>query len=374
MTNGLGGAAIPTSEEGVPGVIDSAKSFACRLHTPDVIFGSGTNQRLAEELVHVGATRAIVLTTSRGETQFGKAIGAMIEIAHIFAGARMHTPYEVTERAMRCVSENNPDCLISFGGGSSIGLAKALALRTGLPHIAIPTTYSGSEMTSLVGETRNGLKQTTRHARILPRTVIYDVENTMNLPVRTTVTSAMNAIAHGIETLYAENGNPFLSTVAETGIANLVASLEVLPAGLGNREARRHALYGAWLCGMGLNVAGMALHHKLCHVIGSAFDLPHAETHTLILPHAISYNAQAAPTAFAQMQRAIGAARPQDRLRELAAVDGVPRGLRDLGMPEHGIMSVVERTLEGPYWNPRRLEREALVGLVENAWRGDPPA
>jgi alcohol dehydrogenase class IV len=370
--NERGRAAIPTSEQGLPGLY--AESFACRLRTPDVVFGTGTNARLAEEVARMGATRAIVLTSGRGEMQFDKALGATIEVANIFAGARMHTPYEVTERAMLCLSETKADCLISFGGGSSIGLAKALALRTGLPHIAMPTTYSGSEMTSLVGETQAGRKQTTRDDRILPRTVIYDVNNTIDLPLRTTVTSAVNAIAHGVETLYAENGNPFLSMIAETGIANLVASLEVLAGDLRNEEARRRALYGAWLCGMSLNVAGMALHHKLCHVIGSAFDLPHAETHTIILPHAISYNAQAAPAAFSQMQRAIGAALPQNRLRELAAVDGVPRTLRDLGMPEDGIVTVVERSLEAPYWNPRPLEREGLLALVENAWRGDPPA
>ncbi|MBV8849806.1 MAG: maleylacetate reductase [Methylobacteriaceae bacterium] len=350
------------------------QSFVSRLRTPDVIFGSGSNQRLVEELARLGAGRALVLTTDRGAAQLRKAVGAPSAIADIFTGARMHTPYEVTERAMVRVSEMNADCLISFGGGSSIGLAKALALRTGLPHVAMPTTYSGSEMTSIVGETEGGRKRTTRHDRILPRTVIYDVNDTTDLPLRTTLTSAVNAIAHGVETLYAENGNPFLSMVAEAGIADLVAALEALPRDLGNREARHRALYGAWLCGMGLNNAGMALHHKLCHVIGGAFDLPHAETHTIVLPHAISYNAEAAPSAFARMQRAFAAARPQDRLRELAAIDGVPRALRELGMPEDGIVTVVERTLEAPYWNPRPLERDALLALVTNAWRGDRPA
>ena len=201
------------------------------------------------------------------------------------------------------------DCAVAIGGGSTTGLGKAIALDSGLPILAIPTTYAGSEMTPIYGLTEGGVKKTGRDARVLPRTVIYDPELTLTLPLAMTVTSAMNAIAHAAEGLYAHDGNPIIALMAEEGIRACAAALPRLAADPRDLDARGDALYGAWLCGTVLGAVAMGLHHKLCHTLGGSFNLPHAEVHTVILPHALAYNAAQAPEAMARIARALGTRR-----------------------------------------------------------------
>ena len=219
----------------------------------------------------------------------------------------MHTPVEVTELALAAMKDCDADCIVSLGGGSTTGLGKALALRTGVNQLCIPTTYAGSEMTPILGETKDGLKTTVRTNDVLPETVIYDVDLTLSLPPALAATSGINAIAHAVEALYARDTNPVISLMAEEGIRALARALPAIVAKPDDREARSDALYGAWLCGVCLGTVGMALHHKLCHTLGGTFDLPHAETHTIVLPHALAYNAPAVPEAAARIARAIGA-------------------------------------------------------------------
>jgi alcohol dehydrogenase class IV len=183
----------------------------------------------------------------------------------------------------------------------------------------------------------------------------------------------MNAIAHAVEALYARDRNPVIALMAEAGIAALARALPAISDEPGNRDARTEALYGAWLCGVCLGTVGMALHHKLCHVLGGAFGLPHAETHTIVLPHAAAYNAPAAPAAMARAGTALGTDDAARGLYDLAGRLGAKRALRDLGMPAEGIAEVVEQTMANPYWNPRLLERDAIRDLLNRAWHGDPP-
>src|SRR5690606_33529878 len=208
----------------------------------------------------------------------------------IFAKAAMHVPIEVAREAREEARRLHADCYVAIGGGSTIGLGKAIALETSLPVVAIPTTYAGSEMTTILGITEAGQKKTLLDRRVLPRVVIYDPKLTLGLPARIGGPSGMNAIAHAVEALYAENANPVVSLMAEEGIRALARSLPVVVKTPSDIEARSGALYGAWLCGVALGAVGMALHHKLCHVLGGSFNLPHAETHTIVLAHAAAYN------------------------------------------------------------------------------------
>ncbi len=236
-----------------------------------VVFGQGTLSRLAEEIEQLGCRRALVLATPQQQEQAQAVLAQLGERgAGLFTEAAMHTPVEVTERAMRVVEELAVDCTVAIGGGSTIGLGKAIALRTGLPQVAIPTTYAGSEMTPILGETRDGIKTTQRTLEVLPETVIYDVDLTLSLPAGMSGTSGINAIAHAVEALYARDRNPVISLMAEEGIAALARSLPVIAAEPAKAEARADALYGAWLCGTCLGSVGMSLHHKLCHTLGAA--------------------------------------------------------------------------------------------------------
>jgi maleylacetate reductase len=290
-----------------------------------------------------------------------------------YAGATMHTPVEVTERALQQVLALDADLLIALGGGSTTGLGKAIALRTDLPQIVIPTTYAGSEMTPILGETADGKKTTIRDLKVLPEVVIYDVELTYSLPVSMSATSGMNAIAHAIEGLYAKDANPITSLMALEGTRALARALPTIVNAPRDNEARSDALYGAWLCGAVLGSVGMALHHKLCHVLGGSFNLPHAETHTVVLPHATSFNAEAVPALLAPIAELLGSEGPGQGLYDLEKRMGVPTTLREIGLPEDALDRAADIAMEQPYWNPRPFSREAIRAILDDAWHGRRP-
>jgi maleylacetate reductase len=237
----------------------------------------------------------------------------------------------------------------------------------------LPTTYAGSEMTPILGETKGGVKTTRRTPKVLPEVVIYDVDLTLGLPPAIAAKSGMNAMAHAVEALYSRDRNPVTSLMAEEGIRSLARALPGIVDDPQDRAARADALYGAWLCGACLGAVGMALHHKLCHVLGGAFDLPHAETHTIILPHAVAYNASAAPDVMERIARALGTADAAQGLFNLAGRLGAQQALRDIGMPADGIGQTVKAAMAAPYWNPRPIEEDGLRALLARAWNGDPP-
>jgi alcohol dehydrogenase class IV len=340
-----------------------------------VLFGEGTRSRVREEALRLGMSRVLILS---GPTHEAAARQIASELgdwhAGTYAGARMHTPVEVTEEALALLRALRGDGIVTIGGGSATGLGKALALRTDLPQIALPTTYAGSEMTPILGETKNGVKTTQRSPKVLPETVIYDVDLSMDLPVRLTGVSGMNAIAHAVEALYARDANPIIGALALESIRALVKALPALCEAPHERTARAGALYGAWLAGICLGAVGMSLHHKLCHTLGGTFDLPHAETHAVVLPHALAYNAPAIPDVMARLRDALGVDDVPAALYELNRVIGAPRGLRELGMPEDGIDRCVELALANPYWNPRPLERTKLRELLSRAHLGVVPS
>lgn len=331
-----------------------------------VIFGAGSLSSLADEVDRLELRRVLIVSTAGHGAALAERVQAALgeRVAAVHPGAVMHTPTHATEAAMRVVEDCRADAVLAAGGGSAIGLAKAIALRTELPQIALPTTYAGSEMTPILGETGDGTKRTVRTPKVAPRLVIYDVDLTLDLPVTVSGPSGMNAIAHGVEALYAPDGNPLIELLAETGIDHLARSLPVIAGEPRDRDARTDALYGAWLCGMALGGVTMGLHHKLCHILGGLFDLPHALAHAILLPEVTAHNAEAAPEAMARVARVLEVEDAAAGLRLINARLGIHQGLGDLGMPADGIDTAIERLLADGCSNPRALERGPIRELL----------
>jgi alcohol dehydrogenase class IV len=346
-----------------------------------VVFGAGSLRHLEREIDLLGAQRALVLSTPEQAAQ-AEMVAARLgaRAAGIFPRAVMHVKIEVAQEAREVARKLGADCAVAIGGGSTTGLGKAIALDSGLPILAIPTTYAGSEMTPIYGITEGALKKTGKDPRVLPRTVIYDPELTVSLPVAMSVTSGMNAIAHAAEGLYAQDSNPVMDLMAEEGIRALAQALPAIRQRSDDLEGRSQALYGAWLCGSVLGNVGMALHHKLCHTLGGSFNLPHAEVHTVVLPHAIGFNAAAAPQAMARIRRALGvneATSAAAGLYDLARDNGAPVALKDIGMKPGDLDRAADIAVANPYWNPRPFgaqQRDAIRELLQQAFEGVRPA
>jgi maleylacetate reductase len=285
----------------------------------------------------------------------------------------MHVPAAVAAAARDKARRVRADCCVAIGGGSTTGLAKAIALTAKLPILAIPTTYAGSEMTPIWGITEGGVKKTGRDVRVLPKTVIYDPALTTSLPVALSVTSGINAIAHCVEALYSKDANPIISLIAEEGIRALASGLRALVKQPQDLEARSRALYGAWLGGVAMGAVGMALHHKLCHTLGGTFNLPHAETHTVVLPHAVAYNTSAAPEVMERIARALSARSAAEGLFDLAASLGAAVSLKSFGMRREQLDQAADIAIQNPYYNPRPVTREGIRGLLEDAFEGRRP-
>jgi len=339
-----------------------------------VIFGIGSLDRLSDEVKRLGARRAIVLSTPQQRSDAEAAALRLGEMsAGIYAEAVMHVPIETARTARDVARTLDADCYVAIGGGSTIGLGKAIALETGMPIIAVPTTFAGSEMTPIYGLTEGGIKKTGRDRKVLPRTVLYDPSLTLTLPAKIAGPSGMNAIAHCVEGLYAQDANPIMSLLAAEGIRALSRSLPIVVHEPGNLEARSDAVYGAWMAGTVLGNVGMAIHHKLCHTLGGTFNLPHAETHTVVLPHAMNFNRTAAPAAMRIAAQALGASDAPQGVYDLAAKLGAPLALKDIGMPAEGLDRAAKLATENPYYNPRVVEYSGVRQLLENAYHGHRP-
>jgi len=339
-----------------------------------VIFGAGSIAQLAAEIDRLGAKRALLLSTPEQKSSLAEVSRALGErCAGTYDKAAMHVPVEVAQDARRVAAELGADCCVTVGGGSTTGLGKAIALTSTLPILAVPTTYAGSEMTPIYGLTEGGMKKTGRDLRVLPKTVIYDPRLTLSLPPALSASSGMNAIAHCVEALYAVDANPIISLMAEEGIRALASSLPKVVQDGKNLEARGDALYGAWLAGIALGSAGMALHHKLCHVLGG-FGLPHAETHSIVLPHAMRYNRDAATEAMARVARAMKGTDAPGVVWDMEKGLGIPMRLADVGLKEADLERAARIATEAPYPNPRKVEYGPVLALLRDAYEGRRPA
>ncbi|MEY9968554.1 maleylacetate reductase [Streptacidiphilus sp. MAP12-16] len=351
------------------------REFSYTGNAARVVFGNGTLGSLRAEVERLGCSRALVLTTP-GRAGWAAGVADVLGklAAAEFTGAAAHTPTDVTERALAVVREHAVDCLVAVGGGSTIGLSKALAVRSGLPQIVVPTTYAGSEVTPVLGETADGVKTTRSAPEILPGTVVYDVALTLGLPVALSVTSGVNALAHAVEALYAPQANPVTDQLALRAVALMSAALPRIAANPADPDARADALQAAWLAGTCLGTVGMGLHHKLCHTLGGSFGLPHAATHTVVLPHALAYNAPAAPDAMRRIAQALGAADAPTGVYDLVSALHGPVSLRELGLREDDLVRAAELATAAPYPNPREVTRVGVSALLRAAWEGSRPA
>jgi maleylacetate reductase len=349
--------------------------FVYNANAARVVFGAGSAQHALRELDRMGCTRALVLCTPN-QRPLAEAVVHTLgsKATAVFDQARMHVPVDTVAAGQRAAQAAGADCTVAVGGGSTIGLAKAIALNMGLPILAMPTTYAGSEMTPIYGITDAHGKKTGTDPRVLPKVVIYDPQLTMNLPPHVSITSGINAIAHAAEGLYARDANPITSLMAEEGIRALTEALPALIATPADLKARKAALYGAWLCGSVLGSVGMALHHKLCHTLGGSFGLPHAETHTVVLPYALAYNYAHAPEAMQRLERAMRRTNGPAAVQELARACGAPVSLKEIGMKAQDLDKAAHIAMQNAYWNPRPLNLDALRALLQLAYEGLPPS
>jgi maleylacetate reductase len=334
-----------------------------------VVFGVGSIHQLVSEAEYVGVRRILVLCTP-GHQQLGEQAAAILgsRAVGVFAGARMHVPSETAEAARRAAEDAAADGCVTIGGGSAIGLGKAVALTHGLPLIAVPTTYAGSEMTPIWGVTDSARKRTGRDRNVLPRSVIYDPHLTLGLSAAVSATSGFNALAHAVEALYAADRSPITSLLAEEGVRSLASALPSVVDDGSDLEARTVALRGAWLCGSCLGSTTMGLHHKLCHVFGGAFDLPHAGVHAVLLSYVAAYMLAREKEAAASLRRALGA-EPVGALIALAQRVGVPRTLHQLGVRETDLDTVIAQAAGTSGITAGEL-RELLLGALHGGQLG----
>jgi len=354
---------------------ETSRSFIHDTLAQRVRFASGgAAGQLAEEVGELGASRLMVIAASP-EKVLAEEVAAGLPVAVWHHEVAMHVPVEVADRAREVAASNDVDLLVSVGGGSTTGLAKAVALTSGLPIIAVPTTYAGSEATNVWGITEAARKLTGSDSRVLPRTVVYDASLMLSLPVEMSVASGLNALAHCVDSMWAPRADPINAALAGEGIRALGAGLPLVkanPYGLSGREA---ALQGAYLAAVAFASAGSGLHHKICHVLGGMFGLPHAQTHAVVLPHVLAFNGPAAPDAQRRIAAAFSSSSADAGLAALRSDLEAPVALRDYGMPEDGIAAATEAVLAAvPTNNPVAVDADNLTALLRAAWEGDLPA
>ena len=339
-----------------------------------VIFGIGAIDRVPAEVVALGAERVLLIAGSH-EREVANRLAT--SLGHRLVGTledvRAHVPIDLAASARITAGDLGADLLITLGGGSTTGLGKAIALERGTPILAIPTTYAGSEMTPIWGLTEANRKTTGRDVRVLPKVVVYDPVLTLSLPPQLSAASGMNAMAHCVEASYAEGGSPVVSAMALEGIAALARALPAVLDHLEDLEVRSELLYAAYLAGSSLAAAGSGLHHKICHVLGGAFDLPHAETHALILPHAVAFNAPAMPEAMDRIGRALGVDDPAAGLFDLDVALGLPTRLTEIGMREADLDEAAALICRDVHDNPQPVDVPSLRRLLGDAAAGRRP-
>ncbi|TQN68557.1 Maleylacetate reductase [Colletotrichum shisoi] len=360
--------------------MNTINPFVFGITTPKVLFGPGTVNELSGELRARGLSKPLIIC-SPSRASLARRIRDGLSSAgfadvEILDAAKVHNPSDVIGPAVR--RAGGRDVLVSVGGGSAVGLGKSVALRTGMPQVAIPTTYSGSEMTPIIGETKDGKKTSTTDPRILPKVVIYDVELTMDLPAKVAAPSGINAMAHSFEALYSRQASPLTDHFALESIRALSGALPAIVSNPSSVEARTSALYGAFLAGMMATATGIALQHKLAHAAGGTLGLPHADTHSILLPHSIAYNVQSFPGDIrARLSSALAQSTEDSAegivagLNELLRLREIPVGLMSIGMQEADIDRVADVASDAPYWNPRAPEKTKIREIIRRAWAGE---
>jgi maleylacetate reductase len=350
------------------------RSFSYESLPGRVVFGAGSVERLPEEVERLGGRRVFLIADPAHGDLADRLAGSLGKrLADVFGDIEQHVPVEAAGVARDAADRSRADCIVTVGGGSTTGFGKVVTLESNLPSLAVPTTYAGSEMTPIYGMTVNGKKETARDLRVLPKTVIYDPALTVSLPPSVTGPSGMNALAHCVEALYAKEENPITSLMAEEGIRALVRGIPRAVQAPGDLEARTEALYGAYLAGAALAVVGMAIHHRVCHVLGGTYGLSHGDVNAVILPHAVRYNQDAAPVAMRRIAGALGVQDPATGIFDFARSIQAPASLAELGMAESDLPDAARLAAVPPSWNPRPVLAEDVKALLAAAHRGVRP-
>ncbi len=346
-----------------------------------IVFGAGRLKEVGAEVERLGLQRVMLISdwaTASAAATITEQLGPRLVLA--WDEVAQHVPVELADRARAAATEANIDGVVCIGGGSSTGLAKAMALSHNLPIVAVPTTYAGSEQTAIYGLTGGRHKQTGKNPIVLPKTVVYDPELTLALPPQVTGPSAFNALAHSVEALYAPGNNPITSALALEGVRAIHQSLPTVMTSPGDVDARGTLLYGAYLSGVALGTTSTGLHHKLCHVLGGRFNLVHADAHSVILPHAIAFNAPALPAEMARLAEALGVpgGDPAAALWDLAVASKVPIRLADLAghdglLKRDELPGAAHAAAEEITVNPRPVSEADLLGILERAYEGERP-
>jgi maleylacetate reductase len=342
-----------------------------------VVFGAGRRAELGDEVDRIGASR-IFLIVDGAATAVGDELVTVLgdRVVDRWADVVQHVPIDLAERARKAAAASGADAVVCVGGGSSTGLAKAIALTSKLPIVAVPTTYAGSEQTPIYGLTGDRHKETGRDTIVLPRAVIYDPELTLGLPPGVTGPSAFNALAHSVEALWVPEADPITTVLALEGVRAIAASLPRVMAAPDDVDARGELLHGAYLSGVALASTSPGMHHKITHVLGGTFGLVHADAHSVVLPHVVAFNAASVPDQMARLAVALGrpGEDPAGSLYDLAIASTVPTSLAALGLRREDLAEAAQRATVEISLNPRPVDEAVLLALLERAFAGERPA
>ena len=342
-----------------------------------VIHGAGSVAALAAEVEALGAQRVMFCCTKSRVSAVEKLATTLgNRFAGICDAAKIFVPLSAVESGREMAAALNADCLVSYGGGTAVGLAKAIALKGGMPIISIVTTYSGSETTALQGIIgHDGVRTNYRDMCMLPQVLIYDPQLMLDVPLDVSIASGFNSIAHAVSSYLGMDANPVANMFSENGIRAMSSAMVRLAQNPRDVDARGDALHGAWLCGMTLMSSGTTIHHKMVHVLGGGFELPHGPTHAIVLPHSTAYNRDAAPDAMRGIARAFGDenADAPSALFDLLGKSGAAEGLKQLGLAESALDEAADRIMIDRYFNLRDYDRTAIRAALQAAWEGRPP-
>jgi maleylacetate reductase len=340
-----------------------------------VVFGAGRADDVAAEVERLGCGRVLVCTSRGGQARARPILDALADLrVGVFDGVEPHCPEPVVRAALARFLELEADGVVALGGGSAVGTGKFIRAETGKPLVMLPTTYSGSEQTPILGMKVGEEKRTRIDPGCMPSTVVYDPLLTLGLSAHDTATIGMNSLAHCVEALYPKEPNAVAALLAEEGIRRHARGLARSVAAPDDLGARTEALYGGYLGGVVIRLTGLAIHHRICHVLGGHYGIPHGDSNSVILPQATAYNAAAAPRAMAAVRRALGVDDAASGLFDLATRMGAPTDLKSLGMPEDDIPACAEETVRTLKHNPRPADAASVTRLLENAWRGRRPS
>jgi len=347
------------------------KSFENVLAAQRLLFGAGAAvEHVATAVRDLGGDR-VLLIAGGSAAQLADRIAEAVPVVDRVEEVVRHVPAPAADAAATRARESRADVVVSVGGGSATGLAKIVALRTGLPIIAVPTTFAGSEATVVWGITQDGVKTTGSNPVVLPRVVVYDATLTAGLPAAGAAASGLNALAHALDALWAPRANPINAAFADEGARAVLGSLRRLADGDAGLETHEELLAGTYLASLAFSSSGSGMHHKICHVLGGAFDLPHAELHAVVLPYVVAFNAPAAAHVAVRLERLLGP-HPGAALQSLARALGIPRSLAEIGFPPGEVARAAELCLTAiPVDNPRPVTVDALAELLAAAARGD---